>query len=147
MSVVLFLLLEFNGSPPPPHMITLWVIQNWNWKLSFKIGGDFSRHGPNRLRWINRFCQIFGLWNLSLRLSFDCQTTENVIEHRLLGSLSTTNFDGKPKLNRYAKLFKNKITSSFATATYYDYWYQKNLLQRSHKTSHRLLWVCCGEVR
>ena len=50
--------------------------------------------------------------------------------------MSTTNFDGKPRSNAYA--CKTTNVSSFSIATYRQYRHQKNLLQRSHKTSHRL---------
>ena len=43
------------------------------------------------------------LLDLSLRLSLDGQNIENVTEHRLLGPLLTTNFDGKLRSNTYAK--------------------------------------------
>ena len=48
------------------------------------------------------------------------------------------------RIHNYAKARKNKnnnktaTISSFSTATYHQHRYQKNLLQRSHKTSHRL---------
>ena len=35
-------------------------------------------------------------------------------------------------------MLKNTTVSSFSTATYHQHWYQKTILQRSHKTSHRL---------
>ena len=38
---------------------------------------------------------------------------------------------------------KTKTVCSFSAATYHQHRYQKNLLQRSHKTSHRL---CAGSV-
>ena len=48
------------------------------------------------------------LLDLSLRLSLDGQNIENVVEHRLLGLiLSTTNSDGKPRLNTCKKHVKN----------------------------------------
>ena len=43
------------------------------------------------------------LSDLSLRLSLDGQNIENVSEHHLLGSLLTTNFDGKCRSNTFAK--------------------------------------------
>ncbi len=50
----------------------------------------------------------------------------------------TTNSAGRPISNTYAKACKKSNCFFFSTATYHQHRYQKTLLQRSHKTSHRL---------
>ena len=88
------------------------------------------------------------LSDLSLRLSLDSQNIENVTEHRLLGLI----VDNKPRSNTYAKAYKKhtkktKTVSSFSTVTHHQHRYQKVLLQRSHKTSHRLCVSSVGWLR
>ena len=62
--------------------------------------------------------------------------------------MSTGNSDGKPRSNTYSKACqKSKTVSSFSTATYYQHRCQKTLLQRSHKTSHRLCVSSLGCLR
>ena len=73
------------------------------------------------------------LSNLSLRLSLDGQNTENITEHRLLGLTVDNKFRWQAQIEH--------IRKSMSTARYHQHRYQKTLLQRSHKTSHRLC-VC-----
>ena len=131
LSSYFFYLSSLVPRPPPPPPPTIWSLYR---SFKIEIENCHSKH----------WRRLQPTWTKQTEVNKQiCRlienVIENVIEHRLLVSLSTKKFDGKPKLNRYAKLFKNQITSYFATATYYDYRYQKNLLQRSHKTSHRLL--------
>ena len=79
------------------------------------------------------------LSDLSLRLSLDGQNTENVTKHRLLGLIVDIKFRWQAEIEHMQKACQKTATvSSFPTATYHQHRYQKTLLQRSHKTSHRL---------
>ena len=85
--------------------------------------------------------QIHQLSDLSLRLSLDGQNIENVTEHRLLGLIVDNKFRWQARMECICKSIPETTTatvSSFSTATYHQHRYQKTLLQRSHKTSHRL---------
>ena len=88
------------------------------------------------------------LSNVSLRLSLDGQNTENITEHRLLGLTVDNKFRWQAHIeHRCKRMSKDFFLSqlqhiitvfSFSTTTYHQHQYQKTLLQRSHKTSHRL---------
>ena len=80
------------------------------------------------------------LSGLSLRLSLHGQNIENVTEHRLLGLIVDNKFQWQARIECICKSIPKTTTtvSSFSTATYHQHRYQKTLLQRSHKTSHRL---------
>ena len=78
------------------------------------------------------------LSDLSLRLSLGGQNIENVTEHRLLGLIVDNKFRWQAQIEHICKSVLKKTVSSFSTATYHQHRYQKTLLQRSHKTSHRL---------
>ena len=81
------------------------------------------------------------LSDLLLRLSLDGQNIENVTEHRLLGLIVDNKFRWQARMECICKSIPETTTatvSSFSTATYHQHRYQKTLLQRSHKTSHRL---------
>ena len=80
------------------------------------------------------------LSDLSLRLSLDGQNIENVTEHRLLGLIVDNKFRWQAQIEHICKSISKTTTtvSSFSTATNHQHRYQKTLLLRSHKTSHRL---------
>ena len=80
------------------------------------------------------------LSDLSLRLSLGSQNIENVTEHRLLGLIVDYKFRWQAQTKHIIIMQKHvkKTVSFFSTATYHQHRYQKTLLQRSHKTSHRL---------
>ena len=75
------------------------------------------------------------LSDLSPRLSLDGQNIENVTEHPCL--IVDNKFRWQAQIEHVQKHVKKPV-SSFSTATYHEHRYQKTLLQRSHKTSHRL---------
>ena len=82
------------------------------------------------------------LSDLSLRLSLDGQNIENVTEHRLLGLIVDNKFRWQAQIEHICKSMSETV-SSFSYATYHLHRCQKTLLQRSHKTSHR---VCVSSV-
>ena len=78
--------------------------------------------------------------DLPFRLSLDGQNIEIVTEHRLLGLTDDNKFRWQALIEHIRKSMTKTTTtvSSFSTAAYHQHRHQKNLLQRSNKTSHRL---------
>ena len=63
---------------------------------------------------------------------------ENVTEHRQLGLIVDNKFRWQAQIEHICKSMSKKLFFSLSTAACHQHRYQKILLQRSHKTSHRL---------
>ena len=79
------------------------------------------------------------LSGLPLRLSLDGQNIENVTEHRLLGLIVDNKFRWQAQIEHIRKsLSKNSNCFFFLNCNISSTSISETLLQRSHKTSHRL---------
>ena len=127
----------------------------WPRDLLFWRMWDWPGRCANQLS--KRFSIIITRQNLQLSdLSLDGQNIENVFLFLLvfrdqvgwLGLIVNYKLRWQAQMEHYAKACQKTTTvSSFSTATYHQHRYQKNLLQRSHKTSHRLCLSSVGWLR